>query len=192
MSGPDPTEFWPTTRSQERSKKNYERLASRLPERLLPALRIDGFRLAGDNAGSASCVSLFLPPSLGSSVAPSSATIAAPRAGIRHCNSPVSPAANENAARIPSAESSSSAGVGLAVGRVPDLPWSVDSSSGPTGVWLPVAHALEGTSLLSGAQQVPVQHRLKSLSQSKEPRWLRFCVFFSRPASAVGRPSTNR
>jgi hypothetical protein len=36
-------------------------------------------------------------------------------------------------------------------------------------VWLPEAHALEGTSLLSGAQQVPVQRRLKSLSHSNLP-----------------------
>jgi hypothetical protein len=31
---------------------------------------------------------------------------------------------------------------------------SVESSSGPTRVWLPEAQAPEGTSLLSGAQQV--------------------------------------
>jgi hypothetical protein len=36
-------------------------------------------------------------------------------------------------------------------------------------VWLPEAHALEGTPLLSGAQQVPVQRKLKSLSQGKGP-----------------------
>src|SRR5580658_2164282 len=129
-----------------------------------------GFRLAVDNAGSARYVSLFLPPSPDSSVAPSTATIAAPRAGTRHCNSAVSPAADKNAARIPSTDNTASAGAGRTVGRVPDLSaGSVESSSGPTGVWLPEAHALEGTSLLSGAQQVPVQRRFKSLSQSNLP-----------------------
>jgi hypothetical protein len=84
-------------------------------------LLMGGFRLAADNAGSARCVSLFLPPSLDSSVAPSSATIAAPLAGIRHCNNAVSLAEDKNAARIPSADSNASAGDGRAVGRVPDL-----------------------------------------------------------------------
>ena len=76
---------------------------------------------AGDNAGSARYVSVFLPPSLDSSAAPSTATIAAPHAGILHCNNAVSPAADKNAARIPSADSTASAGAGRAVGRVPDL-----------------------------------------------------------------------
>jgi hypothetical protein len=38
-----------------------------------------------------------------------------------HCNNAVSPAADKNAARIPSADSNASAGAGRAVGRVPDL-----------------------------------------------------------------------
>lgn len=85
------------------------------------ALLVGGFSLAADKAGSARCVSLFLPPSLDNSVALSSATIAVPRAGIRRCNSALPPAADENAARIPLIDSTASAGAGLAVGRIPDL-----------------------------------------------------------------------
>ena len=63
---------------------------------------------------------------------------------------------------------------------------SVESSSGPTGVWLPEAHALEGTPLLSGAQQVPVQRR-SVYRRVRRPRPV--LLFFSRLASAVSRPS---
>jgi hypothetical protein len=48
-------------------------------------------------------------------------------------------------------------------------------------MWLPEAHALEGTSLLSGAQQVPVQRRLKSLSQSKGPPLVAVLRLFLSP-----------
>lgn len=44
-------------------------------------------------------------------------------------------------------------------------------------MWLSEAHALEGTSLLSGAQQVPVERRLKELSQGNLPP--RPCFSFS-------------
>src|SRR5580692_8546387 len=66
---------------------------------------------------------------------------------------------------------------------------SVESSSGPTGVWLPEAHALEGAPLLSGAQQVPVQRNLKSLSQTNPPPPV---LLFSRLASAVSRSFGSR
>ena len=114
--------------------------------------------------------SLFLPPSLDSSVAPSSATIAAPLAGIRRCNSAVRARRGQKRRSHPFSRQQ------RVRGRRPggwpgsrSSAGSVESSSGPTGVWLPEAHALEGTSLLSGAQQVPVQRRLKSLSQSNLP-----------------------
>jgi hypothetical protein len=48
------------------------------------------------------------------------------------------------------------------------------------------AGALHWTSLLSRAQQVPVQRRLKSLSQTNLPPRLVLLVF-SRLASAVSR-----
>ena len=52
---------------------------------------------------------------------------------------------------------------------------SVESSSGPTGVWLPEAHALEGTCILSGAQ--PVRFSLKSKPIAASPAATRFRSF---------------
>jgi hypothetical protein len=60
----------------------------------------------------------------------------------------------------------------------------VESWSGPTGVWLPEAHALEGTSLLSGAQQIrfSADSRVYRRARGRRP----VLPVFSRLASAVG------